>query len=81
MTATVAGVALVTDGALTVIVGGTLSSVYVAVVVADLLPAWSQAITATEVVVAGIAIGPPETSVVPDAQSAGAVTDVPDAVA
>ena len=81
MTASVAGVALVTDGALTVIVGGTLSSVYVAVTGADLLPAWSQAITATDVVAAGIGIVPPETSVVPDAQSAGVVTEVPDAVA
>ena len=73
--------ALVTDGALTEIVGGPSSKVYVAVVVADLLPAWSQAITATDVVAAGIAIVPPEDSIVPEAQSLGAVTEVPDAVA
>ena len=76
-------VAVVKDGALTVTVGATLSSVYVAVVAADLLPALSQAITATEVVVALIAMFPSETSVdpVPEEQSAGAVTEVPGAVA
>ena len=58
-----------------------MSYVYVAVVAADLLPTWSQAITAIEVVADGIVIVPPEDRPVPETQSAGAVTDVPDTIA
>ena len=58
-----------------------MSYVYVAVVAADLLPTWSQAITAIEVVADGIVIVPPEDRPVPETQSAGAVAEVPDAVA
>ncbi len=81
MTEGVAELAVVIEGALTEIVGGTMSYVYVAVVAADLFPAWSQAITATEVVADGIVIVPPGDRPVPEAQSAGGVTDVPDSVA
>ena len=47
----------------------------------DLLPALSQAITATDVVAAGIGIPMRGPNNDPEAQSAGAVTDVPDAIA
>ena len=53
--------------------------VYVAVVAADLLPAWSHEIAAT-VVVAVIVMVPPDARAVPAEQSSGAVTEVASAV-